>query len=247
MPLTTPDGTELHLVTAGPDDGPVVVLVHGLAGSVELSWRSNGVVDRLAGAGLHVVAMDLRGHGATKTDGAPERFEQARLVDDVRHVVEQFRGRRVVLVGYSLGAALSLLAMEGGLRVDAAVIAGAAPSVLRWTDEDERRRGQTARALRGDTDVDADLVGFVGFFRAIGADVDALAHVFDDHRPVVTHWGRIVDPVVVVAGADDTMAAPVEALVERLPQATGHRVPGDHYTAPATAEFIDLVIATAGR
>lgn len=245
MLLTTSDGTQLHLASAGPDDGPVVVLVHGLAGSVELSWRANGVIDRLAAAGLHVVAMDLRGHGATTTDGAPERFQQARLVDDVRQVVEQYRGRRVVLVGYSLGAALTLLAMEAGLRVDAAVVAGAAPSVLQWTDEDERRRGQTAKALRGATDVDADLVGFVGFFRTIGADIDALAHLFDDHRPVVTHWERIVDPVVVIAGADDTMAGPVDELVRRLPQATGHRVPGDHFTAPASAEFIDLVVTTA--
>lgn len=74
------------------------------------------------------------------------------------------------------------------------MIAGAAPSVLRWTDEDERRRGQTAQALRGDTDVDADLVGFVGFFRAIGAGVDALAPLFDELQASLSPGSRAPSP-----------------------------------------------------
>lgn len=245
MHLDAADGTRLHVEVAGPEDGPVVVLVHGLAGSIELSWRALGVLDHLAAGGVQVVAMDLRGHGHTTTDGRPERFEQSRLVDDVSAVVEHHRGRRVVVVGYSLGAALVLLALQDGLQVDHAVIAGAAPSVLAWTSEDERRRAQTAAALRGSTDVDPDLVGFVGFFRSIGADVEALAQLFDDHHPTVTRWDAIAVPVVVVAGADDDMAAPVDELVDRLPSAIAHRVPGDHFTAAAAPEFVDLVLAAA--
>jgi pimeloyl-ACP methyl ester carboxylesterase len=243
--LDATDGTRLHLEVAGPEDGAVVILVHGLAGSIELSWRALGTIDRLVAGGVRVVAMDLRGHGHTATDGAPERFEQGRLVDDVRAVVEHHRGRRVVVVGYSLGAALVLLALQDGLHVDQAVIAGAAPSVLAWTDEDERRRVQTAAALRGSTDVDPDLVGFVGFFRSIGADVEALAQLFDHHHPTVSDWEAIATPVVVVAGADDDMAAPVEELVARLPNATAARVPGDHFTAAGTTEFAALVLAAA--
>ena len=245
MEIGLSDGTQLHVVTAGPPQGSVVVLVHGLAGSIELSWRSTGVIDRMADAGLHVVAFDLRGHGSTTTSGAPEQFEQSRLVDDVRTVVERYPKRAVVLVGYSLGAALALLAMQEGLAVKAAVIAGAAPSVLRWTDEDERRRTQTAAALRGSTAVDDDLLGFMALFKAIGADTDALAHLFDHHRPTVEAWDAIGDRVFVVAGSNDSVAAPVEELVERLPNATGHRVPGDHYTAPASAEITDLVLGAA--
>lgn len=213
MHLNRPDGTLLHLATSGPDDGPVVVLVHGLAGSVELSWRSLGVIERLAAAGLHVVAVDLRGHGRTTTGDAREHLAQARLVEDVQAVVEQYAGRRTVLVGYSLGAALALLALQDGLRVDATVIAGAAASVIRWTDEDERRRAQTAAALRGATDVDADIAGFVAFFESIGVDTGALARLFDDHRPVVERWDAVAGgEILVVAGADDTMAAPIEEL-----------------------------------
>ena len=136
--------------------------------------------------------------------------------------------------------------MQDGLRVDASVIAGAAPSVLRWTEEDERRRVQTTAALRGSTEVDEDLLGFVAFFESIGADTDALANLFDHHRPTVENWERIVDRVFVVAGADDTMAAPVEDLVQRLPNATAHRVPGDHYTAASSSQFCDLVLEAAG-
>ena len=132
--------------------------------------------------------------------------------------------------------------MEQGLRVKAAVIAGAAPSVTRWTDEDTRRCQQTAAALRGSTDVDEDLPGVVAFFESIGADTTALAYLFDDHHPTVHDWAKIVDPIFVVAGVDDTMAGPVDALVEKLPNATAHQVAGDHFTAPMAPAFCDLVV-----
>ena len=52
------DGVNVHYVEAG--EGPVVLLLHGLASSL-FTWYRN--VDTLVSAGYRVVALDLPGHG----------------------------------------------------------------------------------------------------------------------------------------------------------------------------------------
>jgi pimeloyl-ACP methyl ester carboxylesterase len=88
-------------------------------------------------------------------------------------------------------------------------------------------------------------MAYVAFFRSIGADLPALAGLFAHHRPVVHDWASITVPITVVAGIDDTVAAPPEAVASRLAAADVVRIPGDHITAPTTNEFIDLVVAVA--
>lgn len=56
-------GTRIVYRDAGPLDGPLVVLVHGVA-SQGGTWDS--ALDFLAGHGLHVLAPDLPGHGASE-------------------------------------------------------------------------------------------------------------------------------------------------------------------------------------
>ena len=55
------DGVSLHARDWG-GNGQAVVLLHGLASNARI-W--DGVAPRLAGAGLRVVALDQRGHGAS--------------------------------------------------------------------------------------------------------------------------------------------------------------------------------------
>lgn len=243
--LTTADALALHVRIAGDDGGPTVVVVHGLAGSVALSWDSFGVIDRLAAAGLRVVAFDLRGHGRSAAPAEPVWYEQSRLVADLCAVVDAFASPDAVVVGYSLGAALTLLALERGLEVRAVVLAGTAASALEWTEEDDRRRVATVEALRGSTDVDPDLVGTVAFFRMIGANLPALAGLFADHHPVVEDRSRITVPVTVVAGDADDVAAPPEVVAAELGGAPVVRVPGDHVTAVRSEEFAQAVVAVA--
>ncbi|MFI5047091.1 MAG: alpha/beta fold hydrolase [Acidimicrobiia bacterium] len=243
--LVTADGLELHVRVAGRGADPSVVLVHGLAGSVALSWEAPGVIDALVRADTRVVAFDRRGHGASDAPAVREYYAQSRFVDDLFEVVASFADPDAVVVGYSLGAALTLLALERGLAIRAAVVAGTAASVLEWTDEDERRRVATIQALEGSPDVDGDLVAYVAFFRAIGANLSALALLLADHRPVAGDWAAITTPITVVAGVDDTLAAPPEEVAARLRGAPVVRVPGDHVSAPWSPEFVDLVVAVA--
>lgn len=57
-------GASIRVVTAGPADGPAVLLLHGAAFS-SATWEGLGTLERLAADGLRAVALDLPGFGAS--------------------------------------------------------------------------------------------------------------------------------------------------------------------------------------
>lgn len=78
--LTVRD-TTLHVVTAGPADAPPILLVHGFP---ESSWAFHRVVPLLADR-LRVVAVDLRGFGASAT--APADWSSRDAAEDLAALV----------------------------------------------------------------------------------------------------------------------------------------------------------------
>src|SRR5262249_18279822 len=56
------NGLTVHILEAGSDQRPCVLLLHGFP-ELAYSWRK--VMPALAEAGYHVVAPDLRGYGRT--------------------------------------------------------------------------------------------------------------------------------------------------------------------------------------
>ncbi|GAA1568334.1 alpha/beta hydrolase [Kribbella karoonensis] len=85
-------------------DGPVVVLLHGLAGSSrEFLPTADALMDS-----FRVLLIDQRGHGGSTR--RPADVSRAAYVDDVVAVVEEVvPGQRVSLVGQSMGAHTAML------------------------------------------------------------------------------------------------------------------------------------------
>jgi pimeloyl-ACP methyl ester carboxylesterase len=82
----------------------VALLVHGVTSSSRTWWR---VGPALAGRGFRVLAVDLRGHGASPRAAAG--LAVADLADDVAETVAGTVGGPVdLLVGHSLGALVAL-------------------------------------------------------------------------------------------------------------------------------------------
>jgi len=93
-------GTQISVVEAGR--GPVVVLVHGLAGSNH-NWAP--VIPRLAER-FRVVAVDLPGHGdSEKPRGDHSLGAYATLLRDLLEVLGY---RRATVVGHSLGGGIAM-------------------------------------------------------------------------------------------------------------------------------------------
>jgi pimeloyl-ACP methyl ester carboxylesterase len=89
-----------QLATRTWGEGPLALLVHGVTSSSRTWWR---VGPALAGRGYRVVAVDLRGHGASP--GAVAGLSAADLAADVAETVD---GPVDLLVGHSLGALVAL-------------------------------------------------------------------------------------------------------------------------------------------
>jgi pimeloyl-ACP methyl ester carboxylesterase len=97
------DGPVSWVDHGGPDDGQLVVAVHGLGGS-HANWHD---LAPLLTHGHRVVAVDLAGHGRT-----PRAGRSASMVANcalLGRFLDHVDGRPAVLLGNSMGGALSLL------------------------------------------------------------------------------------------------------------------------------------------
>jgi non-heme chloroperoxidase len=100
--LSTPDGTKIALYEWGKEDLPAFLLIHGIYQSA-LNWHRQFSAVDLASR-YRIVAIDLRGHGASdKPDSAAHYCEAQRWADDIRTVIEQAELHRPALVGWSYG------------------------------------------------------------------------------------------------------------------------------------------------
>lgn len=93
-----------HLLEWG-DRGPVVLLLHGFLEHAHV-WDLVG--PRLAAAGLHVYALDWRGHGDSQWVGAGGYYHFADYVADLDGIVAALGGR-AALVAHSMGGTAAVL------------------------------------------------------------------------------------------------------------------------------------------
>ena len=98
------DGPVHYLDFGGPDDGPVIVCVHGLGGSA-VNWSA---VAPLLADHCRLFAPDLAGHGLTRSHGRGTRVAANRLL--LHRFIEAVPAHRpVILMGNSMGGMLALL------------------------------------------------------------------------------------------------------------------------------------------
>ena len=140
---------------AGPPDGVVVVLLHGLA-SDSGTW--DRALEPLAAQGLRAIALDLVGHGESD-ESSTSRYLLEDFAVSLREFLDALGVERVVLCGHSFGGAIAVhfaarhrervshlvLVSAGGLgrEVHAALRAAAlpiAPAVLRAATGPRMRR-----------------------------------------------------------------------------------------------------------
>jgi pimeloyl-ACP methyl ester carboxylesterase len=117
-------GITMAYVEMGPESGPPVILLHGFTDSLH-TWSYSGAPLRKAHPEWRILAVDLRGHGASSMPpasvcaAAPEQC--FRVTDYAADIVAFMRARgiqRASLVGHSLG---SLIAQEVALSNPATV------------------------------------------------------------------------------------------------------------------------------
>lgn len=96
-------GHSLSYLTAGPDDGPVILLLHGLM-SDATTW--DRAVVPLAGRGFRVIALDLLGHG--RSDKPESGYGLADFAAAISRCLVALKIDRAVIGGHSLGGAIAM-------------------------------------------------------------------------------------------------------------------------------------------
>jgi 3-oxoadipate enol-lactonase len=102
--LETSDGVRLHWESTGSSDAPPLLLLHGRGSDA----GANASVAAAVGDRLHLVRLDLRGHGRSEPLTDPARYGWFdRAATDVIELLDALGWDRPVVVGGSLGAAVS--------------------------------------------------------------------------------------------------------------------------------------------
>ena len=239
--FTSFDGVGIAVEHWPGERGPVV-LHHGFAADARQNWVAPGIVDRLTAAGFEVAAPDARGHGRSDKPHEPERYGEATMARDVSALADHLGYDSFLLVGYSMGAIVSLLAAADEPRIRRLVVGGFGGRVARGGIS----RAAVADALRAEdpsTITDPSGRAFRAFAERSGNDLLALAAQADMAFRDPPELDRITVPTLVVAGEDDALARRPEVLAGAIAGARLTVVPGDHLGAVGRPEFADAVVA----
>src|SRR5580704_7484884 len=195
------------ITPAGGASG-TVLMVHGFATSRAENWRRLGWYGAFERKGYRIVAHDQRGHGESDKPHDPAAYGQDVLVGDILRLMDHLALERVDLLGYSMGARLSLqMALQHPERVGNLIVGGIGGRMLKAPEGQPTPTMTMAEAMRAadpETITDQTMKGFRLFADQQGEDRLALA-AFTEARggPVLTagDLAGMVVPTLVVAGS----------------------------------------------
>lgn len=98
------NGIKLHLAVAGPEDGPLVVLLHGFP-EFWFGWKHQ--IQPLAEKGYRVVAPDQRGYNRSDKPDGIDKYTVDYLRDDVIGIIDYFQKEKAIVIGHDWGGAIA--------------------------------------------------------------------------------------------------------------------------------------------
>jgi pimeloyl-ACP methyl ester carboxylesterase len=145
--VVTSNGVRLHLAEAGPDDGPLLILLHGFP-EFWYGWRH--LIGPLAAAGYHVIVPDQRGYNLSDKPARISAYRLALLAGDVIGLADHFHAERVFLAGHDWGAIVAWwVAQTHPERIARTVTLSAGhPAVWRWQMRHDPAQRQLSRYVR---------------------------------------------------------------------------------------------------
>lgn len=251
------DGVDLAVVEAGDRTKPAILFIHGF-GQSHLSFRrqfSSALADR-----YHLVAFDLRGHGASGKPTNPAAYtDPARSADDVAAVIKATGLVRPVIVAWSYGGIVAgdYIRKYGTGAIAGLVLAGTLGGFTAASDPLPAELLSIARQMRAASqqsrsDDLADNIAAARITSAAYADHNstpddraillatelmlpayarrALAMRPMDNRDLTAQLGKI--PLLLVRGESELgmPEAGIADLQRQLPGLTIARFPGGHLT-----------------
>ena len=223
------------------------MLHHGFVADANANWVATGVVDALTAAERKVIAPDARGHGQSEKPHDSSRYGEHRMARDLVGLLDLIAAPQINLVGYSMGAVVSLLVTSTDPRVRRLVIGGVGSGVIECGGVNRRAVSNESiiAVLRAEDPSSIREPGAAAsrtLADALGADREALAaqasSVFRGHIELE----RISAPTLILAGEDDPLAVRPEVLADAIPNATLEILSGNHIGAIADPRFMRSIV-----
>jgi epoxide hydrolase 4 len=98
------NGIELHVAQAGPEDGPLIILLHGFP-EFWYEWQQH--IPSLASAGFCVWAPDQRGYNTSDKPSQVRAYTLDLLAMDIVGLLEAAGRERAIVVGHDWGGAVA--------------------------------------------------------------------------------------------------------------------------------------------
>jgi 2-succinyl-6-hydroxy-2,4-cyclohexadiene-1-carboxylate synthase len=163
---------------------PCLVLIHGFTGSAA-GWGP--LLDAFANAGLHVVALDMPGHGHSSAPLDAQRYNMAHCQEDILATLHRLgvASGQAILLGYSMGGRIALYtAFSGYFR--ALILESASPGIADPIEREQRRLSDNALAERIEHE---GIAAFVDYWENI--PLFASQHSLPEAQQAALHMQRL--------------------------------------------------------
>lgn len=95
------DGVKIHYVVSGPEDAPLVVMIHGYPDYSE-TWAQ---LTPVLNDAYRTVAVDTRGYNLSDKPKGVENYDMTKLVADIASVIKNEGRDKAIVIGHDWGAA----------------------------------------------------------------------------------------------------------------------------------------------
>lgn len=237
------DGVDIAYIDVG--NGDPILLVHGFASNHTANWRSTSWIDTLTGDGRRVIAMDVRGHGASTKFYEPLQYRPTLMAEDAANLLRHLHIRRADVMGYSMGARVAaLLAIAHPALVRSLIIGGMGIGLVNGIGgEREIADALLAPSPEGVTNEQAR--GYRTFADRTKSDRRALAaSILEQRQPVPAgQLAKISAPTLIAVGTRDMVAGSARALAALIPGAIAVDIPNrDHMLATGDKAYKAAVV-----
>lgn len=108
-------GAQIYYIDKGPQDGPVVLLLHGFGGST-FTWRDT--IEPLAEAGFRAIALDMPPFGLSDKD-PDQAYSRANMAKTIIALMDTLKIDKASIVGHSMGGGVTAqLALNYPSRIE---------------------------------------------------------------------------------------------------------------------------------
>jgi len=217
-----------------------IILVHGFSSNRNENWRRTGWYGALERRRMRFVAFDARGHGESAKPHDAAAYGREKMVGDIFALMDHLQIPRADLLGYSMGARLSLAAALAKPERIGDLILGGAGGKLFDAPPPGTPMADAMNAASIDAITEPLLRSFRQFADEQGEDRLALAACSQGRGTNFTpdEVSKLSVNTLVVAGARDQLAGEPEELAAIIPGGKAATLPGcDHFSAIPHALF----------